>query len=40
MTPQDAIREGSDYLVIGRAVMQQPDPLKAIELISLEILSA
>ena len=40
MTPQDAIREGSDYLVIGRAVMQQPDPVKAIELISLEILSA
>ena len=40
MTPQDAIREGSDYLVIGRAVLQQPDPLKAIELISLEILSA
>jgi len=40
MTPKDAIREGSDYLVIGRAVLQQPDPLKAIELISLEILSA
>jgi orotidine-5'-phosphate decarboxylase len=40
MTPKDAIREGSDYLVIGRAVLQQPDPLKAIELITLEILSA
>ena len=40
MTPKDAIREGSDYLVIGRAVLQQADPLKAIELISLEILSA
>ncbi len=40
MTPKDAIREGADYLVIGRAVLQQPDPLKAIELITLEILSA
>jgi len=40
MTPKDAIREGADYLVIGRAVLQQPDPLKAIELIALEMLSA
>lgn len=40
MTPKEAIREGSDYLVIGRAVLQQPDPLKALELIALEILSA
>jgi orotidine-5'-phosphate decarboxylase len=40
MTPKEAIREGADYLVIGRAVLQQPDPLKALELISLEVLSA
>ena len=40
MTPKEAIREGSDYLVIGRAVLQQPDPIKAVELISLEILAA
>lgn len=40
MTPKEAIREGSDYLVLGRAVTQQPDPLKAIELISLEMLAA
>jgi orotidine-5'-phosphate decarboxylase len=40
MTPKDAIREGSDYLVIGRAILQQPDPIKAVELISLEILAA
>jgi len=40
MTPKDAIREGADYLVIGRAVLQQPDPLKALELITREILSA
>jgi orotidine-5'-phosphate decarboxylase len=40
MTPKEAIRQGADYLVIGRAVLQQPDPLKALELISLEVLSA
>ena len=40
MTPKEAIREGADYLVIGRAILQQPDPLKAVELISLEVLSA
>ncbi len=40
MTPKEAIREGADYLVVGRSVLGQPDPLKAIELINLEILSA
>ena len=40
MTPKEAIREGADYLVIGRAIFQQPDPLKVLELINLEILSA
>ena len=40
MTPKEAIREGSDYLVVGRAILQQPDPIKAIELISLEMLAA
>jgi orotidine-5'-phosphate decarboxylase len=40
MTPKEAIREGADYLVIGRAIMNQPDPLKAVELITLEILTA
>jgi len=40
MTPKEAIREGADYLVIGRAILQQPDPLKAVELINLEVLSA
>jgi orotidine-5'-phosphate decarboxylase len=40
MTPKEAIREGADYLVIGRGVLQQSDPLKAIELITLEMLSA
>ena len=40
MTPKDAIREGADYLVIGRGVLQHEDPLKALELINLDILTA
>lgn len=39
-TPKEAIRNGSDYLVMGRAILKQPDPLKALELITLEILAA
>ncbi len=39
-TPKEAVRAGADYLVIGRAVIQQADPLKTIELITLEILAA
>jgi orotidine-5'-phosphate decarboxylase len=40
MTPKAAVKEGADYLVIGRGVLQHEDPLKALELISLEILTA
>ncbi len=40
MTPREAIREGADYIVLGRAVLNQPDPFKALELISAEILTA
>ena len=40
MTPRDALREGADYIVMGRAILKQPDPIKAIELISAEMLSA
>lgn len=40
MTPRDALRHGSDYIVIGRAILNQPDPVKAIELISSEMQSA
>jgi orotidine-5'-phosphate decarboxylase len=40
MTPKEAIKEGADYLVIGRGVLQHEDPLKALELIDLEILTA
>ncbi|MBI5641323.1 MAG: orotidine-5'-phosphate decarboxylase [Nitrospirae bacterium] len=40
MTPKQALREGADYLVMGRAILGQSDPLKAIELINSEILTA
>jgi orotidine-5'-phosphate decarboxylase len=40
MTPRDAIREGADYLVIGRSILDQPDSLKALDLITVEILTA
>lgn len=40
MTPKQAIREGADYLVMGRAILNQPDPVKAIELINKEIEAA
>jgi orotidine-5'-phosphate decarboxylase len=40
MTPKEAIREGADYLVMGRGILQHPDPVNAMELITLEILAA
>lgn len=40
MTPREAIKEGADYLVLGRTVLNEPDPAKALELISAEILTA
>jgi len=39
-TPKEAVRAGADYLVIGRAILKQSDPIKAVELITLEILAA
>jgi orotidine-5'-phosphate decarboxylase len=40
MTPRDAVREGADYLVIGRSILDQPDSLKALDLITVEMLTA
>ena len=37
MTPKDAVRDGSDYLVIGRPVTQASDPVRALEAINTEI---
>ena len=36
-TPKRALREGADYLVMGRAILNHASPLKAIELIRAEI---
>jgi orotidine-5'-phosphate decarboxylase len=40
MTPRQALKEGADYLVLGRAVLGQKDPEKALELITIEALTA
>jgi orotidine-5'-phosphate decarboxylase len=40
MTPRDAVREGADYLVVGRSILDQPDSLKALDLITVEMLTA
>lgn len=39
MTPKDALKNGADYIVVGRGILGQEDPLKAVELISLEVMS-
>jgi len=37
MTPGDAVRAGSDFLVIGRPITAAPDPLRALERIRDEL---
>jgi orotidine-5'-phosphate decarboxylase len=37
MTPRQAVREGADYLVMGRSILREGDPLKALESIQAEI---
>ncbi|MDN6318173.1 MAG: orotidine-5'-phosphate decarboxylase [Marinobacter sp.] len=37
MTPSDALKAGSDYLVVGRPITQAPDPLAALEAIHFEM---
>ncbi|MFZ5996587.1 MAG: orotidine-5'-phosphate decarboxylase [Nitrospirota bacterium] len=39
-TPKEALRQGADYIVMGRGILTHEDPIKALELISLEILTA
>lgn len=36
-TPQEAIQNGADYLVIGRPIIQSPDPLLMLQQLSSEI---
>ena len=38
MTPTDALKAGSDYLVIGRPITQANDPLAALEAIHSEVI--
>jgi orotidine-5'-phosphate decarboxylase len=38
MTPSDALKAGSDYLVIGRPITQAVDPLAALEAIHNEVM--
>ena len=37
MTPGEAVRAGSDYLVIGRPITKASDPLEALDKINQEI---
>lgn len=39
-TPKEAIHAGADFIVMGRAILKSDDPARAIELVSLEMLSA
>jgi orotidine-5'-phosphate decarboxylase len=38
-TPADAVRAGSDYLVVGRPITEAPDPLAAAKAILEEMRS-
>jgi orotidine-5'-phosphate decarboxylase len=38
-TPEEALRKGADYIVIGRAILCQPDPVSALRRIEDEIMS-
>lgn len=40
MTPRQALGQGADFLVMGRAILNHGNPMKAIELIHKEIASA
>jgi len=40
VTPQDAIRDGSDYLVIGRPITQSENPVNTLEAIIKDIAQA
>ncbi len=39
-TPRQALRDGADYIVMGRGILKHEDPVRALELISLEMLTA
>lgn len=37
MTPKEALKKGADYIVTGRAILSQPNPVKALHRIAEEI---
>lgn len=37
VTPAEAIRNGADYIVVGRPIRNAPDPVRAAEEIALEV---
>ncbi|ABK99290.1 orotidine-5'-phosphate decarboxylase [Pelobacter propionicus] len=39
MSPDDAVREGADYLVIGRPIAKADDPVRAVDMIVDEIVA-
>jgi len=39
-TPRQALRDGADYIVMGRGILKHEDPIRALELISVEMLTA
>ena len=38
MTPKDAIKNGCDFLVVGRPITKNEDPVKAAQMVEEEIL--
>ncbi|HSA58754.1 MAG TPA: orotidine-5'-phosphate decarboxylase [bacterium] len=40
VTPSEALRNGSDYLVVGRPVLESPNPIQALDSILSEMLDA
>lgn len=39
LTPADAVREGADYLVIGRPITQAEDPIATLQAVNSELLN-
>ncbi len=40
ITPREALRSGADYIILGRAIMREEDPLKALRIVLLELMSS
>jgi len=40
ITPKEAFRAGADYIILGRGIMREEDPLKALRIVLLELMSS